>query len=93
MRINKHNQGNIKLISRDFIIDNFLPSSGLDAFSDSDSLLEKGIIDSIGVLELLAFIKESFNVRVEDEEIIPDNLDSLIKIEVFLKGKLGYAAK
>jgi len=76
---------------KEYITENFLPSSGLDSFENEDSFMEKGIIDSTGVLELLEFIEERFNIRVEDEEVIPDNLDSLKKLSLFIKKKLDYA--
>lgn len=76
---------------RAFITENFLPQSGLDSFEDSDSFMEKGIIDSTGVLELLEFIEEKFAIKVEDEEVVPDNLDSLDKLTNFICRKKGDA--
>ena len=93
VKINKAAQNDIKVILKEFINESFLPSAGLDAFDDTDSFMEKGIIDSTGVLELLEFIEERFNIRMEDEEVIPDNLDSLNKLNSFIKRKLGYAGK
>ena len=86
-KIEKEAQNNIKKILREFITENFLLSAGLDTFEEDDSFMEKGIIDSTGVLELLEFIEERFNIRVEDEEVIPDNLDSLNKLTSFIKRK------
>ena len=83
-------ENNITGILRKFIRENFLPSAGLDAFADEDSFLEKGIIDSTGVLELLEFIEEEFKIRVEDEEIVPDNLDSLNRLTSYIQRKAGY---
>lgn len=89
----KEIQNDIKVVLRKFIAENFLPSSGLDAFEDDASFMEEGIIDSTGVLELLEYIEDKFNITIEDEEIIPDNLDSLNKMISFIEGKLGYAGK
>jgi len=89
--LNKLSQEEIIKIVKEYITENFLPSSGLDSFENEDSFMEKGIIDSTGVLELLEFIEERFNIRVEDEEVIPDNLDSLKKLSLFIKKKLDYA--
>ena len=89
--MNKLSQEEIIKIVKEYITENFLPSSGLDSFENEDSFMEKGIIDSTGVLELLEFIEERFNIRVEDEEVIPDNLDSLKKLSLFIKKKLDYA--
>jgi acyl carrier protein len=54
---------------------------------DSNSLLEMNIIDSTGVLELVGFIEETFEITIEDDELIPENLDSLDKIENYIKRK------
>lgn len=93
VKTNKAAQNDIKMILREFINESFLPSAGLDTFDGSDSLMEKGIIDSTGVLELLEFIEERFKINVEDEEVIPDNLDSLNKLTSFIKRKLRYVGK
>lgn len=86
---NKKSDDDIKRILREFITSTFLSSSGVNEFLDVDSFMEKGIIDSTGVLELLEFIEEKFNIRVENEEVIPDNLDSLNKLTLFIQRKLG----
>lgn len=84
-------ENNTKSILREFITESFLPSAGLDSFEDADSFLDKGIIDSTGVLELLEFIEEKFAIKLEDEEVIPDNLDSLNKLTSFIDRKKGHA--
>ena len=71
---------------RDYIVENFLFGDGHD-FKDADSLRDKGIIDSTGVLELIAFLEKTFEIRIEDDEIIPDNLDSVEYICEFLQRK------
>ena len=83
----KRRPKNVREILRGFVIDRFLPSSGRENFDDEDSFMEKGIIDSTGVLELLEFIEEQFGFGVEDEEIIPDNLDSISKLTTFIHKK------
>jgi acyl carrier protein len=57
--------------------------------SEEDSLLETGVIDSTGVLELVAFIEETYGIKVEDEEIVPENLDSISNITSYIGGKLS----
>lgn len=89
----KEIQNDIKVVLREFITESFLPSAGLDVFEDDASFMEEGIIDSTGVLELLEYIEDKFNITVEDEEVIPDNLDSLNKMVSFIERKLGYAGK
>ncbi len=77
----------IKEKIKKFIVDNILfgEESGLGYDS---SFLEGGIIDSTGILELVAFLEEEFSVVIEDRELIPENLDSINKIASFLEGKL-----
>ncbi len=89
---NQEGNKNIRILLRKFIKDNFLVFSGLDDFRDDDSFLEKGIIDSTGLLELIGFIEEEFAIRVEDEETIPDNLDSLNKLTSYIGRKKAFAA-
>ena len=72
---------------RKFIEENFI-LDGNDHLSAEDSLLEKGIIDSTGVLELVAFIEENYNFKIKDEELIPENLDSIKNISRFIQGRL-----
>ena len=57
-------------------------------FSDKDSFLDRGIIDSTGVLELIMFLEQSYDVKIADEEIIPENLDSFNNLEKFMTRKL-----
>ena len=68
---------------RSFIIDNFLfgDDAGLD---DQISFLESGIVDSMGILEIVNFISEEFQVTVADEDLLPENLDSIDNIANYL---------
>jgi len=77
---------------RRFIIDNFLFGVEDSQFSDDDSFLEKGLIDSTGVLELVGFVEEQYGIRFQDDEITPENLDSVNKLIQFLNKKLVPAA-
>lgn len=76
-----------------FIRDKFLLGNKGVILNDYDSFLEKGIIDSTGVLELVNFIEETFDIKIDDEELIPDNLDSLDKLTNFITKKIGYVSK
>jgi len=60
-----------------------------DKPSSSQSLLEAGVIDSTSVLTLVMFLEEQFNISVEDEELVPDNLDSIEKISSFVNRKMA----
>jgi acyl carrier protein len=72
--------------TKQFIVDNFLFGDGAKIANETP-LFEKGIIDSTGVLELVAFIEDNFNVRVTDEELVQENFSSLNAIEKFLLSK------
>jgi acyl carrier protein len=74
---------------REFVVSNFLFGENGDGLNDRDSFLEKGIMDSTGVLELIAFIQEHFGIAIDDQEITPDNLDSVEKVARFVGGKKG----
>jgi len=76
----------IRKTLRQFIVDNFLLGQNL-GFSDGDSLIDRGLVDSTGVLELVTFLEEQFGVSVADEEIVPDNLDSIDNLARFLASK------
>ena len=69
---------------RNFILENYLFTDDQSSLDNADSFLNKGIIDSTGILELIFFIEEKFGVKVEDEEMIPDNLDSINNIIKFV---------
>jgi len=74
---------------RNFVIDNFLFGQADESFSNDDSFLEKGMIDSMGVLTLVDFVKDKYAIAVEDEELIPENWDSVRRITVFVEKKLN----
>jgi acyl carrier protein len=74
---------------RSFIISNFLFDSGADQLDNSASFLNQGIIDSTGVLELVEWIEEQFGFSVEDEELVPVNLDSVNNLAVFIENKIN----
>ncbi len=69
-----------------FIAEQFVFDEEL-SISNDDSLLESGTIDSTGILELVLFLEENFSISVEDEELVPENLDSINKIADFVTRK------
>ncbi len=71
---------------KEFIIENFLFGNA-DGFENTTSFLDEGIIDSTGVLELVTFLEEAFEIKVDNDELIPDNLDSINNIITFLQKK------
>ncbi len=76
----------IKDTIRAFVVENFLFGEG-DDLSDETSFLEEGIIDSTGILELVDFLEEEFSISVDDEELIPENLDSLNNVSAYVAKK------
>jgi acyl carrier protein len=77
---------------REFIKDNFMFRDDRAVLADAESLLDTGLIDSTGVLELVAFIETEFSIQVADSDIVPENLDSVETIVRYVDGKLGAAA-
>jgi acyl carrier protein len=73
---------------RQFIADRFLFGDD-KKLGDNDSLLEGGIIDSTGILEVVAYLEEHFGIKVDNDEMIPDNLDKIASIGAFLKQKIS----
>lgn len=71
---------------REFIVETFLFGQD-DGFAPDASFLEKGIIDSTGVLELVAHLESDYELKVEDDELLPDNLDSLDAVCDFIDRK------
>jgi len=74
---------------REYIQDRFMIGKPLNSLKDNDQLLEKGILDSTGVLELVGFIEEYFAFSVEDAELLPDNLGSVENIAGYIERKMG----
>lgn len=72
---------------RKHILESFLFTAKEDALDNDKSFLQNGIIDSTGILEVIGFIEEEFGIKVEDEEIIPANLDSINLISGYVTRK------
>ena len=70
-----------------FILENYLFTSDTGALGVDDSLLGRGIVDSTGMLEIIMFIEEQLGVTVQDEEMVPENLDSVSRIAAFVDSK------
>jgi acyl carrier protein len=73
---------------RDFILQNYLFTTDAAALGLDDSLLDRGIVDSSGMMEIIFFIEEQFGVAMREGEMVPDNLDSVNKIARFVQGRL-----
>jgi len=73
---------------RNFVVENFLFGDG-ELLREDTSFLEGGIIDSTGILELIMFLEETYSIKIEDDEIIPENLDNLQSVARFIERKLN----
>jgi acyl carrier protein len=78
---------------RQFIIDNFLFGDSDKAPSTDDSLLDLGIVDSTGILELVSFLETQFKIEIDESELVPANLDSLGKLTQFLGRKTANSTR
>jgi len=76
----------VREIIRVFIVENFLFGNE-DGLGDETSFLDEGIIDSTGILELVNFCEEEFSITVEDDELVPENLDSINNVVAYLQRK------
>lgn len=72
---------------RQYVRENFILGQEDLELSDRDSFLESGIIDSTGILELVAFVEEGFDIEILDEEMLPENLDSISNAANFIRSK------
>ncbi len=72
---------------RKFIEDNFLFGQAAESLGENDSLLAGGVVDSAGVLSLVIFLEETFAIQVLDDEVVPDNLDSISKLTTYIRQK------
>jgi len=82
----------IKTAVRQFVQDNFIMGSNGPVFGDADSFMEHHIVDSTGFLELVTYLEEHYGFQVEDEEMVPENLDSLDSIAAYVMSKRAGAA-
>ncbi len=77
----------IKEKLRTFILENYLFTDDQAALNNDDSFLEKGILDSTGIMEVIFYIEDAFDIKVTDEEMIPENLDSIDHLHAYISGK------
>jgi acyl carrier protein len=72
---------------KDYIAKNLLFSDNGFPYDDNVSFLDEGIVDSVGVMELVSFVEDDFGVQVEDLDITPENFDSVNKIAAYIRRK------
>jgi len=80
--------GDVAVRVRAFLVDTFLLGDD-DGFDDSDSLIDGGVVDSTGVMEIVAFLEETYGIAIDDDELVADNLDSVERLRKFVDGKLA----
>jgi len=88
----EYNENNIKNIVNQFIKNNFLFNGKKENIDENISLYENRIIDSTGVLEVVDFLEETFGIKIEDDELVPDNLGSIKKMAKFVQRKIDNAS-
>jgi acyl carrier protein len=76
---------------KDFVVENFLfgEEKGL---TENSSFIKEGIVDSTGIMQLVSFIQDQYRIAIEDEELVPENLDSIAKVSAFIELKRRLAA-
>jgi acyl carrier protein len=77
---------------KQFVIDNFLMGDASAMLGDKESFMETGTIDSTGVLEVVTFLEEEFKLKVNDADLLPENMDSIDNIVRYVERKSGHAA-
>ncbi len=73
---------------RSYIEENFIVSAAA-TLNDGDSLLDKGVVDSTGFIELITYLEEQFGIQVRDNEMVPENLDSIGNLTAYVQRKLS----
>lgn len=82
--------GEIETLINRFMCDNFIYDQGVESLSESDSFLEAGLIDSMGMLQLITFLESTFSIQIGHHEVVPENLDSIVRVAAFVRRKLAF---
>jgi len=77
---------------RRYVLENHLFTDDENRLKDADSFLETGILDSTGIMELILFVEESQNLKVTDDEMVPENLDSIDNLVAYIERKQAAAS-
>ncbi len=83
------NMGETRKLLREFMLETFLFDNDESRLADDASFLEQGIIDSTGILELINWLESTFSIQILDMEMLPENLDSINQLLVFINKKTG----
>lgn len=84
----KEQPQDVKAKVRAYIVDNFIMGGDAGHLKDTDSFIETHVVDSTGFLELVTFLEEAYGFSVHDDEMVPENLDSLDNIDAYVRRKL-----
>jgi acyl carrier protein len=76
-----------KKIIKDFIKSEFLRKNPVGDYDDDFSLIESGVIDSLGIQSLIAFLESTFGLQIDDLDLLPENFDSVNAITLYIEGK------
>jgi acyl carrier protein len=74
---------------RTFVLGELAPGKGVTSVTDDESLVDRGVVDSLGIFQLVSFLEEAFRVRIADEEITQDNFRTIDSIDAFVTTKLN----
>lgn len=88
MNATRYDDANVRCEVRRFLHENFLLGDDRIPLGDRDSLIERHVLDSTGFLELVAFLESRFGIRIEDIEMVPENLDSVAAVATMVLRKL-----
>lgn len=86
------NKPSTRMLIRRYVLENFLYTDDEDVLRDDVSFLENGVVDSTGVLELVMFVEDTFGIPVKDEEIVPENFDSVNRLAEYVESQMGEPA-
>ena len=81
------NERQLRSEIRQFVLDELLWGDTASMLDDGESFLETGTIDSIGVLDIVMFLEHNFQLKVQDRELVPENLDSVNRLVQFVMRK------
>jgi len=79
----------VQSILRNYIRDNFLLRKDMTDIGDDDPLLESGIVDSIGIVQFASFLESTFDIVIDDEDIVPENFETMASIAAFVDRQRG----
>jgi acyl carrier protein len=82
----------VESLIRNYILESFLFTDDGSQLQDDVSFLEEGVVDSTGVLELVMFVEETFGIEVDDDEVVPENFDSVEQLARYIRLRRGEMA-